>query len=74
VLTSDSVLDMTTQPDERGQASGFSVEEDPDGGFRWSAFGPDGRREGRAESRSEAEAAAQAAEQELNRPDAPPTG
>ncbi|MBD0281238.1 MAG: hypothetical protein ICV69_03465 [Thermoleophilaceae bacterium] len=53
---------MTAHPGERGQASGFSVEEDPDGGFRWSAFGPTGRREGRAESRSEAGAAAQADE------------
>jgi hypothetical protein len=55
-----------------GQASGFSVEEDRDGGFRWSAFGPAGARHGDAESHGDAEASARAAEQELNRPS--PTG
>jgi hypothetical protein len=49
-------------------ASGFSVDEDPEGGFRWSAFGPLGTRNGHADSRIEAEAAARQAEQELKRP------
>jgi hypothetical protein len=57
-------------PDEidSGRAFGFSVEEDPEGGFRWSAFGGAGTRQGHAESQSEAEAAARRAEQELGRP------
>jgi hypothetical protein len=37
-----------------------------DGGFRWTAFGPGGRREGRAVTRDEAEKAAQRAERELS--------
>jgi hypothetical protein len=52
-----------------GRASGYSVEEDPDGGFTWSAFGPAGTRQGHADSRSDAEVAARAAEQELSRPE-----
>jgi hypothetical protein len=50
-----------------GHSSGVSVEEDPDGGFRWSAFGPAGTRHGRAEPREQAEAAARDAETKLKR-------
>ena len=50
--------------DHVGHASGFSVDEDPAGGFGWSAFGPHGVRQGRSETRSEAEAAARSAERE----------
>lgn len=58
-----------------GRASGFSVEEDPEGGFRWSAFGPRGARHGRAATRREAREAAVAAERELaeDLPQPPPT-
>ena len=59
---------METGDEPTGRASGYSVEEDPDGGFRWSAFGPGGTRQGRAEARTEADAAAHGAEQELSRP------
>jgi hypothetical protein len=53
--------------DERGHASGHSVQEDEDGGFAWSAFGPAGTRQGHAETEAEAESAAHAAEEELKR-------
>jgi len=59
---------MSTHEEHPGSGSGYSVEEDPDGGFRWSAFGPAGTLQGRADSRADAEAAAQGAEQELCRP------
>jgi hypothetical protein len=50
----------------RGSASGFAVEEDPQGGFRWSAYGPLGSRVGREPTREEAESSARAAERELS--------
>jgi hypothetical protein len=58
-------------PDEHetGRVTGFAVEEDPEGGFRWSAFGIAGARQGHADSQGDAEAAARRAEQELNRPE-----
>ena len=63
------------ESDDFGRASGYSVEEDEEGSFRWTAFGPAGTRQGRAQSRAEAEAAAEAAELELNDPSqAPPRG
>ncbi len=65
---SPNVPVMSTDEERSGRASGYSVEEDPDGGFRWSAFGPAGTRQGHAESRADAEAAAQRAEQALCRP------
>lgn len=61
--------------DDLGSASGFTVEQDDDGRFSWTAFGPAGTREGTADSRAAAEAAAQAAERELSDPSqAPPRG
>jgi hypothetical protein len=63
---------MATDDSHQGRASGYSVEEDPEGGFRWSAFGPAGARDGHAGSWSEAEAAAQLAEQELSLPPTSP--
>ena len=48
-----------------GHTTGWSVDEDPEGGFRWSADGPTGTRRGHARTRAEAEAAARAAEQRL---------
>jgi hypothetical protein len=48
-----------------GHGSGWSVDEDPDGGFRRSADGPTGSLSGHASTRAEAEAAARAAEQRL---------
>ena len=59
---------MSSDDPDIGHASGHSVEEDPDDGFVWSAFGPAGHREGTAETRAEAEAAAQAAERDLRGP------
>ncbi|MGB0092888.1 MAG: hypothetical protein WBP81_10200 [Solirubrobacteraceae bacterium] len=59
---------MASDESSGAHASGFSVEEDPSGGFRWSAFGPNGTREGHAESRADAETAARSSEQELSRP------
>jgi hypothetical protein len=57
---------MTERDDERlGHLSGWSVDEDPGGGFRWTAFGPAGTVQGEAPTRSEAERAAMRAEQEL---------
>jgi len=37
---------MPTEDSDAGRASGFSVEEDAEGGFRWSAFAPAGARNG----------------------------
>jgi hypothetical protein len=54
--------------DTTGGASGYSVEEDPEDGFIWSAYGPGGTREGRTETHAEAESAARAAEVELKHP------
>ncbi len=65
--TRGTVKPMPTENDP-GRASGFSVEENPEGGFRWSAFGPAGIRQGHTESEAEAEAAARSAEQELQQP------
>lgn len=59
---------MPADDERSSRASGYSVDEDADGGFRWSAFGPAGTLQGHAESRSDAEAAVQGAEQELCRP------
>ena len=53
---------------ETGHVSGWRVEEDPERGFRWTAFGPKGSRHGRAGSEAEAEEAARRAEQELTEP------
>jgi len=65
--------DAGEHEDDLGAVSGFTVEENEDGRFRWTAFGPAGTREGTAESRADAEAAAQVAETELNDPSqAPP--
>jgi hypothetical protein len=63
---------VPTDADDLGAASGFTVQEDDDGRFRWTAFGPAGTREGTADSRADAEAAAQAAETELNDPSRAP--
>jgi hypothetical protein len=57
---------------EVGRATGWQIEEDEDGGFRWTAFGPRGRREGRTATRADAEAAARQAEQGLTE-EQPPT-
>lgn len=64
---------MASDDQDPGRASGYSVDEASNGGFRWSAFGPAGTREGNAESRADAEAAAQSAERELCRPSGPDT-
>ena len=56
---------MPGNSDGVGAASGFSVEEDEEGRFRWTAYGRAGTRSGTAESRADAEAAASAAELEL---------
>jgi hypothetical protein len=37
---------MSADQENPGRASGFEVEEDREGGFRWSAFGPLGARRG----------------------------
>jgi hypothetical protein len=58
--------------DDTGSASGYSVEEDEDGSFSWSAFGPRGARRGFADTREGAEQAARAAEEELADPAAGP--
>ena len=65
-----------TVPEERiGYSSGWTVDEDPEDGFHWAAFGPGGVLRGRATTRAEAEQAAQEAERELTEepgaPDAP---
>ena len=57
-----------------GYSSGWTVEEDADGSFRWAAFGPAGTLRGQAKTRAEAEKVAQEAEQELAaKPGAPGT-
>jgi hypothetical protein len=53
------------QNEQTGHASGWSVDEDPEGGFRWTAFGPGGTVQGEAPTRAEAERAAMQAEQDL---------
>jgi hypothetical protein len=59
---------MATNDEQVGRASGYAVEEDEqNGGFSWSAYGPNGTRQGHAESRADAEAAARGAERELTR-------
>jgi uncharacterized protein len=62
----DGKEEAVTGNEERiGYGSGWTVEEDPEGSFRWAAYGPAGTRQGRAGTRAEAERAAQEAEQEL---------
>jgi predicted RNase H-like HicB family nuclease len=60
---------VSTEPydarDVVGRTSGWTVDEDPEGGFRWSADGPTGTLQGHAETRDEAEQAAREAEQRL---------
>jgi hypothetical protein len=57
---------MVDPKDEQpGHASGWSVDEDPEGGFRWTAFGPAGTVQGQAPTRAQAERAAMQAEQDL---------
>jgi hypothetical protein len=63
---------MPAESDDLGAALGFSIEEDDDGRFRWTAYGPAGRRNGTAASRADAEAAASAAALELNDPSQAP--
>jgi hypothetical protein len=63
---------MPAESDDLGSASGFSVEEDEDGTFRWTAYGSAGTRSGTAGSRADAQAAASAAEVELNDPSQAP--
>ena len=53
------------QNQQAGHVSGWSVDEDPEGGFRWTAFGPAGTRQGQAPTRAKAERAAMQAEQDL---------
>jgi hypothetical protein len=62
---------MPTDESDIGRVSGHSVDEDPEGGFAWTAFGPNGTSEGWAESQVAAEEAARQAEQELRRPTGP---
>ena len=38
---------MSNDESETGHGSGYTVEEDPDDGFIWSAFGPAGHRDDR---------------------------
>ena len=56
---------MTVNEQRIGYSSGWTVEEDPEGSFRWAAHGPAGTLRGQAKTRAEAEQAAQEAEQEL---------
>ena len=56
---------MTEKEPQIGYSSGWTVEEDPEGGFRWAAHGPAGILRGQARTRAEAERAAQKAEREL---------
>jgi hypothetical protein len=58
-----------SQEEDRGEASGWTVETDPEGGHRWSAYGPRGARQGHTESEADAQAAALAAERELKLPE-----
>jgi hypothetical protein len=65
--------DVVIVNEERiGHGSGWAVEDDPEGGFRWTAYGPAGSRQGQAPTRAEAERLAQAAEQELTVPEGRP--
>jgi hypothetical protein len=56
---------MSSGEEKTGHASGWTVDEDPEGGFRWAAHAPAGTSEGHASTREEAERAAQKAEQDL---------
>jgi GrpB-like predicted nucleotidyltransferase (UPF0157 family) len=56
---------VSTEQERIGHASGWTVDEDPRGGFRWTAHGPAGTAQGNATTRMEAERAAQQAEQAL---------
>ncbi len=56
---------MTEKEPQIGYSSGWTVEEDPEGGFRWAAHGPAGILRGQATTRAQAERAAQEAEREL---------
>jgi uncharacterized protein len=56
---------VTMNEERMGHSSGWTVEEDPEGSFRWTAFGPAGTLRGQARTRAAAEQAAQEAEQEL---------
>jgi hypothetical protein len=58
---------MGAEEEKVGHASGWSVDEDRDGGFRWAAYGPVGTAQGHAATREEAERAAMRAEQDLLR-------
>jgi len=58
---------MPADDEHSARASGYSIEDDAEGGFRWSAFGPAGTLSGHADSQAEGEAAARNAEQELCR-------
>ncbi len=58
---------MSTEDDRIGHASGWTVDEDPQGGFRWTAYGPAGTTHGQAPTRAEAERAASQAEEDLVR-------
>jgi hypothetical protein len=51
-----------------GRASGYSVEDEPEGGFRWSAFGPAGTLAGQRGLAGGCRGADRSAEQELCRP------
>ena len=59
---------MPSEPEDVGHSSEFFVEEDPSGGYSWSAFGRAGTLRGHTESRPQEEAAARDAQRELNRP------
>jgi hypothetical protein len=58
---------MVVDPENQraGHVSGWSTDEDPEGGFRWTAFGPAGTVQGEAPTRAEGERAAMQAEQDL---------
>jgi hypothetical protein len=58
---------MSTEDDGIGHASGWSVDEDPEGGFRWTAYAPAGTAQGREPTHEDAERAAAQAEQDLVR-------
>jgi hypothetical protein len=51
--------------EQTGYVSGWSVDDDAEGGFRWTAFGPAGTLQGQTPTRAAAERAAMRAEQEL---------
>ena len=56
---------VTVNEERIRYGSGWTVEEDPEGGFRWAAYGPAGILRGQARTRAEAEQAAQEAEKKL---------